>query len=235
MLLFQRPNLRLPVSFWNRRQQGARFSDDAVLELRVAHDRGAEHRMAFFVEVNTGHAWFIHEHFRDYGRGELRGAPLLDVRSKQREDVFCQEAQEDVGIAPEAGGRTESRFDRVEVQAWRLAGKLQCCGEGALLRGGVGVRAWHLRSAWIPLTARARLRGDITATTEARHLGWFALGIFYVGGDKDDVRAVGEMRDERFGQHERSDVVRRERIVPAQRVLRSAHREDARVVEQPDN
>jgi hypothetical protein len=43
------------------------------------------------------------------------------------------------------------------------------------------------------------------------------------------------MRDERFGQHERSDVVRRERIVPAQRVLRSAHREDARIVELPDN
>ena len=43
------------------------------------------------------------------------------------------------------------------------------------------------------------------------------------------------MRDELFGQHERSNVVRHERLVPAQRVLRSAHREDARIVEQPDN
>jgi hypothetical protein len=40
--------------------EDARFSDDAVLELRVAHGRGAEHRMAFLVVVNAGQAWFIH-------------------------------------------------------------------------------------------------------------------------------------------------------------------------------
>jgi hypothetical protein len=64
--------------------------------------------MAFLVVVNASHAWFIHEHFRDHRRGEIRGAPVLDVRSKQREDVFCQEAQEDVGIPAEG--------------VWRLSG-----------------------------------------------------------------------------------------------------------------
>ena len=77
--------------------------------------RGAEHRMAFLVVVNAGQAWFIHEHFRDHRRCELWGAPVFDVRSKQREDVFTQEAQEGVSIAPEACFRTESRFDRVEA------------------------------------------------------------------------------------------------------------------------
>ena len=94
-------------------QESPRLGDDAVLELRVAHERGAEHRMAFLVVVNAGRAWFIHEHFRDHRRCELWGAPVLDVRSKQREDVFTQEAQEGVGIAPEACFQTESRFDRV--------------------------------------------------------------------------------------------------------------------------
>ena len=73
------------------------------------------HRIAFLVVVNAAHAWFIHEHFRDHRRCELWGAPVFDVRSKQREDVFTQEAQEGVSIAPEACFRTESRFDRVEA------------------------------------------------------------------------------------------------------------------------
>src|ERR1019366_1614308 len=37
--------LSLPVSFWNRRQQGARLGDHAILEFRVAHERGTGHRM----------------------------------------------------------------------------------------------------------------------------------------------------------------------------------------------
>jgi hypothetical protein len=40
------------------------------------------------------------------------------------------------------------------------------------------------------------------------------------------------MQDERFGQHERSDVVRRKRIVPAQRVLHSISRAVASVTSQ---
>jgi len=59
-----------------------------------------------------------------------------------------------------------------------------------------------------------------------------ALGVLDAGGDEDDVGAVGEMRRERFGQRERSEVVCCERHIPAHRVLRRAHREDARVVEQ---
>lgn len=45
-------------STWNRRQQGAGFSDDAVLELRVAYERRALHRMAALVLVDTC-AWRI--------------------------------------------------------------------------------------------------------------------------------------------------------------------------------
>src|SRR5258707_7619038 len=43
------------------------------------------------------------------------------------------------------------------------------------------------------------------------------------------------MRDERLSQYEWSDVVRRECIVPAQRVLRRAHRENPGVVKQTHN
>ena len=90
----------------------------------------------------------------------------------------------------------------------------------ALLRRGVGVRARHLGAAGFPLAARARLRGDIATAAETGGLGGLALGIFDAGGDEDDVRTVGEMRHERLGQRERAEVVRRERHVPAQRVLR---------------
>jgi len=44
---------QVPVSFWNRRQQGTRLSDEAVLERRVAHERGAEHRLAFLIVVDA--------------------------------------------------------------------------------------------------------------------------------------------------------------------------------------
>ena len=40
------------------------------------------------------------------------------------------------------------------------------------------------------------------------------------------------MRHERLCQRERAEMVRRERHVPAQRVLRCAHLRDARIVEQ---
>jgi hypothetical protein len=122
------------VLTWNRRQQGTRFRDDAVLELRVAHERGAEHGAAALVVVHASLTRFIEQYLGDHARGALQGAPVLDVRSEHREDVFPQEAQEDVGIAPEAGGRAESRFDRVEAQPRSLPGKLQRRGEGALLR-----------------------------------------------------------------------------------------------------
>ena len=51
----------LSSSFWDRRQQGACFSDDAVLEVRVAHLRGAEHRLAFLIVVDAGLARFIEQ------------------------------------------------------------------------------------------------------------------------------------------------------------------------------
>ena len=87
-------------------------------------------------------------------------------------------------------------------------------------------------SATISAAARARLRRDIATAAEARGLGELALRVFCGGADEDDVRAVGEMRRERLGQRERSEMVGRERHVPAQRVLSSAHREDARVVDE---
>jgi hypothetical protein len=43
------------------------------------------------------------------------------------------------------------------------------------------------------------------------------------------------MRHERLGQHEWTQVVRRERHIPAQRVLRGARLVDPRVVEQADD
>jgi len=49
---------------------------------------------------------------------------------------------------------------------------------------------------------------------------------------RNDIRAVGEMRHERVGQHEWTKVVGRERQVPALGVPRGAHLENAGIVEQ---
>jgi 5-formaminoimidazole-4-carboxamide-1-beta-D-ribofuranosyl 5'-monophosphate synthetase len=38
---------------WKLRQQGACLGDNVALELRVAHERGALHRMAAFVVVDA--------------------------------------------------------------------------------------------------------------------------------------------------------------------------------------
>jgi pimeloyl-ACP methyl ester carboxylesterase len=54
-----------------------------------------------------------------------------------------------------------------------------------LFRRRIGVRAWHLRSARLPLAARASLRGDVPTATEARHLRRLALWIVVNG--KDDI------------------------------------------------
>jgi hypothetical protein len=68
--------------------------------------------------------------------------------AKSERTYFAQEAQEDVGIAHETDGRTESRFNRVEAQPRSLAGKLQRRGEGALFLCRIGVQAQRvLRSA----------------------------------------------------------------------------------------
>ena len=58
----------------NRCQQGACFRDDAVLEPRVAHLRGAEHWISFFVVVNASLARLIEQYLRDHARGALRCA-----------------------------------------------------------------------------------------------------------------------------------------------------------------
>lgn len=97
------------------------------------------------------------------------------------------------------------------------------------------VRARHLGGAGFPFALRARFRRDIATAAEAGGLGGLTLRILYGGGDEDDVRTVGKMRHEGLCQGERAEVVGCECDVPAQRVLSGAHREDARVVEQPGN
>jgi len=67
---------QVPVSFWNRRQQGTRFNDDAVLELRVGHERGAEHWAAVLVVLEAGLTRFIEQCLGDHARGALQGAPV---------------------------------------------------------------------------------------------------------------------------------------------------------------
>jgi hypothetical protein len=59
----------------NRRQQDVRFRDDTVLELRVAHERGAEHRVTAFVVVDAGLTGCIDQEFGGHARGSLRGCP----------------------------------------------------------------------------------------------------------------------------------------------------------------
>jgi hypothetical protein len=48
------------------RQEGACLGDDAFCEFRVAHERGAEHRMAALVVVDTGLTGCIDQDFGDH-------------------------------------------------------------------------------------------------------------------------------------------------------------------------
>jgi hypothetical protein len=114
--------------------------------------------------------------------------------------------------SPKAGVRSKARFERVKPQPRSLASKRHDRGKATLLRGGVGVRARHRGAAGFPLAACARLCGEVATAAKTGHFGGLALGIFDTRTDEYHVRTVGEIRDERFGQHERSDVVRRERI-----------------------
>jgi hypothetical protein len=70
-------------------------------------------------------------------RGSLRGAQNLYEGHKQRyeqwNDVFRQKSHEGAGVAPEAGSRSDTRLNRVEVQPWGLAGERHRRGESALL------------------------------------------------------------------------------------------------------
>ena len=84
------------------------------LELRVAQERGAEHRMAALVVVDAGLTGYINQNFDGHARGSLWGAPILDMGSAQRKNVIRHEAQEGVGLAPEAGVWSKARFERVE-------------------------------------------------------------------------------------------------------------------------
>jgi hypothetical protein len=50
---------------------------DAILELRVAHQRGTEHRVTAFVVVDAGLTGCIDQDFGGHAPGPLRGAPIL--------------------------------------------------------------------------------------------------------------------------------------------------------------
>src|ERR1700731_2784264 len=86
----------LLLGCWNRRQQGARFSNDAVLELRVLNQRGAEQRATGFVVVDAGLTGCTRQNLGLQARGSLRSAPIFDVGSDQRKQVVRQEAEEGV-------------------------------------------------------------------------------------------------------------------------------------------
>jgi hypothetical protein len=61
------------------------------------------------------------------------------------------------------------------------------------------------------------------------------LRISHGRGDEDDVRTFREMRQKNLGQHEWTEVVRRESHFPAARVLRREHLHEARVIEQAND
>ena len=96
----------------------------------------------------------------------------------------------------------------------------------------VGIETRPFGAAGLPFTPHAGRHADIAATAETRGYGRLALGVFYSRHDEDNIRPIGKMRHEHFSQREPAEVVRRERHVPAQRVLRRAHLHDARIVEQ---
>jgi hypothetical protein len=109
-------------------KESARLGYDAILELRVAHKRGALHRMAALVVVDTGVSRCIDQDFGDLSRGSLRGAQDLDEGHEQwyeeRYDEPLHKAHEGVDVAsPETGSWIEARFDRVDVQSWNLTGE----------------------------------------------------------------------------------------------------------------
>lgn len=83
-----------------RRQKGARLGDNAVLEFRIAHERGALHRMAALVVVDTGPPRGVRQDFGDHARGPLRGAQNLnegyEQRHEQRDDQFLKQAHETI-------------------------------------------------------------------------------------------------------------------------------------------
>jgi len=110
---------------WNRRKQGACLGDDAILELRIAHERGALHGPAALVVIDAGLTGCLDQDLGDDARGSLRGAQYLDEgheqRHKQRNDVFLQKTDRGADIAPaKAGGWIKARFDRAEAQPWSL-------------------------------------------------------------------------------------------------------------------
>jgi hypothetical protein len=89
---------------WRRCQKGARLGDNAILELRVAHERGAEHRMAALVVVDTGLTGCSDQDLGDHARCSLRSPQYLDEgheqRNQQRNDVFLQKAHRGTDIGP---------------------------------------------------------------------------------------------------------------------------------------
>src|ERR1700756_4624123 len=99
----------------DHRQQSARFADDAVLELRVAHTRGCEQRMATLVVVDASRTAFIDNGLGDHARGSLRGAQRLyegrEQRHEQRNEVFRQEEHEGAAIARESGSGIDAGLD----------------------------------------------------------------------------------------------------------------------------
>jgi AraC-like DNA-binding protein len=78
------------------REQSARLCNDAVLKLRVAHLRRAEHRLALLVVVDAGPSRLVQQGIRDDLRGPRWSAPVLDERGEQPQCVLPQEAQEEV-------------------------------------------------------------------------------------------------------------------------------------------
>src|SRR5580698_10553532 len=93
----------LRLLYWDGLQQGARFGDNTVLELWIAHECRALHRMATLVVVDAGLARCIDQDFGDHTRGSLRRAQNLDEGHEQwhehRSDVCLQQTHESAGIA----------------------------------------------------------------------------------------------------------------------------------------
>ena len=121
-----------------RLQQLPRLIEDAVLECRVLHLRGASHWLTALVEVHAGLPRFVDHGVRDHLRGALGGAPVLDQRSQRRDRVLRRR-------------RTTTLASRPRFVAGLTPGSTALtCSRGVCARAPVpwpGCTAWRSRTA----------------------------------------------------------------------------------------
>jgi hypothetical protein len=121
---------RQRLSYRITRQQGTRLGDDAIRELRVAHERGAEHRMAAVVVVDAGLIGCIDQ---DFGR-------LIALLGDEDPVTICGAFETLVSIGAFATEPLAKALPR-PASVWHRAAIMNCLMELAPVARPVVLRA----------------------------------------------------------------------------------------------